>query len=117
MALGILASRSSATIRSRSSTKIEYCAKTLVRSGRTATRAIEAASKEKLFGLIPDPLKAGYEPFFRPDPRDQTHRTLVRAADEWTGGNTDVAGFLETLPPEGVAGMRAAVIRTGGVGV
>lgn len=40
--------------------------------------------------------------------------TLVRAGDEWTGGNTDVAGFLETLPPEGVAGMRAAVIGRGG---
>ncbi len=47
-----------------------------------AYHAIEAASKEKLFGLIPDPLKPGYEPFFRPDPRDDTHRMLVRAADK-----------------------------------
>src|SRR6058998_1470702 len=47
-----------------------------------AYHAIEAASKEKLFGLIPDPLKPGYEPFFRPDPHDHTHRLLVRAADK-----------------------------------
>ncbi len=47
-----------------------------------AYHAIEAASKDKLFGLIPDPLKPGYEPFFRPDPRDEAHRTLVRAADK-----------------------------------
>jgi 5'-deoxynucleotidase len=47
-----------------------------------AYHAIEAASKEKLFALIPDALKPGYESFFRPDPRDQTHRRLVRAADK-----------------------------------
>ena len=34
------------------------------------------------FALIPDPLKPGYESFFRPDPRDDTHRRLVRAADK-----------------------------------
>jgi len=32
--------------------------------------------------VIPDPLKPGYEAFFRPDPRDQMHRQLVRAADK-----------------------------------
>ena len=47
-----------------------------------AYHAIEAASKEKLFALIPDPLKPGYEPFFRPDPRDRAHRDLVKAADK-----------------------------------
>ena len=47
-----------------------------------AYHAIEAASKEKLFALIPDALKPGYESFFRPDPRDETHRRLVRAADK-----------------------------------
>jgi len=47
-----------------------------------AYHAIEAASKDKLFALIPDALKPGYEAFFRPDPRDQTHRRLVQAADK-----------------------------------
>ena len=40
--------------------------------------------------------------------------TLVRTADGWTGGNTDVGGFLATLPADGVAGLRAAVIGRGG---
>src|SRR5439155_560527 len=47
-----------------------------------AYRAIEAASTEKLFALIPDPLKPGYEAFFRPDARDRAHRELVKAADK-----------------------------------
>ena len=47
-----------------------------------AYHAIEAASKEKLFALIPDPLKPGYEPFFRPDQGDRAHLALVKAADK-----------------------------------
>jgi len=47
-----------------------------------AYRAIEAASTEKLFALIPDPLKPGYEAFFRPEARDRAHRELVKAADK-----------------------------------
>jgi 5'-deoxynucleotidase len=47
-----------------------------------AYHAIEAASKERLLGLIPEPLKAGYEPFFRPAARDRAHRDLVKAADK-----------------------------------
>jgi len=47
-----------------------------------AYHAIEAASKEKLLGLIPEPLRPGYEPFFRPDERDRAHRDLVKAADK-----------------------------------
>src|SRR5499426_2059380 len=59
-----------------------------------AYHAIEAASKEKLFGLIPDPLKPGYEAFFRPDPRDETHRLLVRAADK-------ICAYLKCLEETG----------------
>ena len=59
-----------------------------------AYHAIEAASKDKLFGLIPDPLKPGYEPFFRPDPRDEAHRTLVRAAG---AGNPEFAQAEKSL--------------------
>ena len=47
-----------------------------------AYRAIEAASTEKLFALIPDPLKPGYQAFFRPEARDRAHRELVKAADK-----------------------------------
>jgi 5'-deoxynucleotidase len=47
-----------------------------------AYHAIEAASKDKLFALIPDALKPGYEAFFRADPRDESHRRLVHAADK-----------------------------------
>jgi len=47
-----------------------------------AYHAIEAASKEKLLALIPEPLRPGYEPFFRPDERDRAHRDLVKAADK-----------------------------------
>ena len=47
-----------------------------------AYQAIEAASKEKLLGWIPEPLRLGYEPFFRPDAGDRAHRDLVKAADK-----------------------------------
>jgi 5'-deoxynucleotidase len=47
-----------------------------------AYHAIEAASKEKLLALIPEALRPGYEPFFRPDARDRVHRDLVKAADK-----------------------------------
>ena len=47
-----------------------------------AYHTIEAASKDKLFALIPDALKPGYEAVFRPEPRDETHRRLVHAADK-----------------------------------
>ena len=43
------------------------------------TSAIEtAASNEKLFELIPDALKAGYEAFFRRTAGDRAHRDLVQ---------------------------------------
>jgi 5'-deoxynucleotidase len=47
-----------------------------------AYHAIEAASKEKLLGLIPEALQPAYAPFFRPDAGDRAHRDLVRAADK-----------------------------------
>ena len=47
-----------------------------------AYHAIEAASKERLLGLIPEPLRPGYEPFFRPEAGDRAHRDLVKAADK-----------------------------------
>ena len=59
-----------------------------------AYHAIEAASKEKLFGLIPDALKPAYEPFFKPDARDETHRLLVRAADK-------ICAYLKCLEETG----------------
>jgi 5'-deoxynucleotidase len=72
-----------------------------------AYRAIEASSKEKLFALIPDPLKPGYAAFFRPEARDHAHRELVKAADklgaylkclEETGaGNPEFAQAEKTL--------------------
>ena len=49
---------------------------------KRAYHALEAASKEKLFAVIPDPLKPDYEAFFRPHDRDRAHRELVKAADK-----------------------------------
>lgn len=40
--------------------------------------------------------------------------TLRRVEGTWRADNTDVAGFLATLPADGVRGMRAAVIGRGG---
>ncbi len=40
--------------------------------------------------------------------------TLRRVDGKWRADNTDVAGFLATLPAEGVRGLRAAVIGRGG---
>jgi len=76
-----------------------------------AYHAIEAASKEKLFGLIPDALKPAYEPFFRPDARDDAHRVLVHAADK-------ICAYLKCLEETGAGnpefaqaekGLRASV--------
>src|SRR5205807_9946157 len=66
-----------------------------------AYHAIEAASKEKLFGLIPDPLKLAYEPFFRPDAHDETHRRLVRAADK-------ICAYLKCLEETGAGNLEFA---------
>jgi 5'-deoxynucleotidase len=47
-----------------------------------AYRGIERAAKERLLGMLPDALRADYEPFFRPHPADAVHLELIRAADK-----------------------------------
>ena len=49
---------------------------------KRAYHAIEAASREKLLGMIPDALRPDYEPYFRPRDTDRAHRELVGAADK-----------------------------------
>jgi 5'-deoxynucleotidase len=49
---------------------------------KRAYHAIEAASREKLLGMIPSALRPDYEPFFSPRESDRAHRELVRAADK-----------------------------------
>ena len=48
---------------------------------KRAYQSIEAAAKEKLLGMIPDALRADYEPLFGGGDND-TYRELVRAADK-----------------------------------
>jgi 5'-deoxynucleotidase len=48
---------------------------------KTAYRAIEAAAKEKLLSMIPEPLREDYGGFFRNAEADRAHRELVKAAD------------------------------------
>jgi len=47
-----------------------------------AYRAIESSAKERLVGLVPDPLKADYTSFFTARDADRTHHELVKAADK-----------------------------------
>lgn len=47
-----------------------------------AYRGIERAAKDKLLAMVPDVLRADYEPFFRPQPGDAAHVELVKAADK-----------------------------------
>lgn len=49
---------------------------------KTAYGSIEAAARERLFGMIPDPLKPDYEALFRPQKADRVHQELVKAADK-----------------------------------
>jgi len=49
---------------------------------KRAYHAIEAASREKLLGMIPDALRPDYKPYFRPRDTDRAHRELVGAADK-----------------------------------
>src|SRR5256885_1426493 len=48
---------------------------------KRAYHAIEAASREKLLGMIPDALRPDYEPYFRPRDTDRAHRELVPRRD------------------------------------
>src|SRR5215510_15251905 len=47
-----------------------------------AYRAIESSAKERLVGLVPDPLKTDYASFFTARDADRTHHELVKAADK-----------------------------------
>src|SRR5437667_8298759 len=46
-----------------------------------AYHAIEAASREKLLGMIPGALRPEYEPYFRPRDADRVQRKLLPTAD------------------------------------
>jgi 5'-deoxynucleotidase len=49
---------------------------------RAAYRTIEGAAHDKLLALVPDALKDDYRPLFLPQETDETHWTLVKAADK-----------------------------------
>jgi 5'-deoxynucleotidase len=74
---------------------------------KTAYRSIEAAARDRLFGMIPDPLQPDYEALFRPSEADRAHHDLVKAADklcayikcleELNAGNPEFAQAEKTL--------------------
>jgi 5'-deoxynucleotidase len=74
---------------------------------KTAYGSIEAAARERLFGMIPDPLKPDYEALFRAREADRINRDLVKAADKLCGylkcleelnaGNPEFAQAEKTL--------------------
>lgn len=47
-----------------------------------AYRGLEAAARERLLGMLPEPLRPDYEAFFRAQPDDRVHLELVHAADK-----------------------------------
>jgi 5'-deoxynucleotidase len=49
---------------------------------RAAYRGIEAASHDRLFGMVPDVLKDDYRPLLFPADGDRQHWELVKAADK-----------------------------------
>jgi 5'-deoxynucleotidase len=49
---------------------------------RAAYRGIEAASHDRLFGMVPDALKDDYRPLLFPEEGDRAHWELVKAADK-----------------------------------
>ncbi|HET8576746.1 MAG TPA: 5'-deoxynucleotidase [Methylomirabilota bacterium] len=74
---------------------------------KAAYRSIEAAARDRLLGMIPDPLKPDYEALLRTAQADRVHHDLVRAADklcayikcleEITAGNPEFAQAEKTL--------------------
>ena len=74
---------------------------------KAAYGSIEAAARDRLFGMIPDPLKPDYEALFRLRDSDRVNAELVKAADklcayikcleERTAGNPEFAQAEETL--------------------
>jgi len=51
---------------------------------KAAYGSIEAAARDRLFGMIPDPLKPDYEALFRLHDSDRVNAELVKAADTVT---------------------------------
>jgi 5'-deoxynucleotidase len=49
---------------------------------KTAYKAIEAAAARKLFHMVPEALKADYQPLFLAADADRVHHDLVMAADK-----------------------------------
>jgi 5'-deoxynucleotidase len=49
---------------------------------KAAYRSIEQAAKDRLLGMIPEPLRRDYAPFFRPGEADAPYHELVAAADK-----------------------------------
>jgi 5'-deoxynucleotidase len=49
---------------------------------RTAYRAIESAASQRLLGMVPEPLRADFEPLLIASPEDQACWELVKAADK-----------------------------------
>ena len=74
---------------------------------KTAYRSIEAAARDRLFGMVPGPLQRDYEPLFRLSEADRVHHDLVKAADklcayikcleELNAGNPEFAQAEKTL--------------------
>jgi len=74
---------------------------------KAAYGSIEAAARDRLFGMIPDPLKPDYEALFRLRDSDRINAELVKAADklcayikcleERTAGNPEFAQAEKTL--------------------
>jgi 5'-deoxynucleotidase len=74
---------------------------------KVAYGSIEAAARDRLFGMIPDPLKPDYEALFRLRDSDRVNAELVKAADrlcayikcleERTAGNPEFAQAEKTL--------------------
>ncbi len=49
---------------------------------KTAYQDLEETALHKLFSMLPDELKADYQPFFSLDQADASHHELVKAADK-----------------------------------
>ncbi len=74
---------------------------------KAAYGSIEAAARERLLGMLPDPLKRDYEELFRVREVDKINRDLVKAADklcayikcleELNAGNPEFAQAEKTL--------------------
>ena len=74
---------------------------------KTAYQTIEQTAVHKLFSMLPEELKDGYQPFFESDEADRDHHELVKAADklcaylkcleEVSAGNQEFSQAEQTL--------------------